>query len=66
MKSKRTTKPAKAEQGLLMDMARTIGSTLGTLAAKTGASPRHAAVPVLAKKKRAARAGNRKTRRARA
>jgi hypothetical protein len=35
MKTKPVRKPAKVHEGLLLDMARTIGSTLGTLAAKT-------------------------------
>jgi hypothetical protein len=35
MKSKRTRKSTSAEPGLLMNVARTIGSTLGTLAART-------------------------------
>ncbi len=36
MKTKPVRKPAKVRKGILIDMARTIGSTLGTLAAKTG------------------------------
>ncbi len=41
MKSKRMRKPVKIEQGLLLDVARTIGSTLGTLAAKTDLATKH-------------------------
>ena len=40
-KSKHSSKSAKHEQGLLLDVARTIGSTLGTLAAKTGSASKH-------------------------
>jgi hypothetical protein len=36
MKSKRNKSSAKSQQGILIDVARTIGTTLGTLAAKTG------------------------------
>ncbi|HLJ15643.1 MAG TPA: hypothetical protein VKV15_14175 [Bryobacteraceae bacterium] len=35
MKTKPVRKPAKVHEGVLVDMARTIGTTLGTLAAKT-------------------------------
>jgi hypothetical protein len=35
MKTKPVRKPAKVHEGILVDMARTIGSTLGTLAART-------------------------------
>lgn len=35
MKSKRTRKSTKGKQSLLVNVARTIGSTLGTLAART-------------------------------
>jgi hypothetical protein len=36
MKSKQNKNSAKSQQSLLLNVARTIGSTLGTLAAKTG------------------------------
>jgi hypothetical protein len=35
MESRRVTKAAKKDKGLLISFARTIGSTLGTMAAKT-------------------------------
>jgi hypothetical protein len=50
MKSKRVGKSAKAEQGLLLSVARTIGSTLGTLAAKTGGESKHSIRPARVKK----------------
>jgi hypothetical protein len=52
MKSKHATKPAKSEQGLLLNVARTIGSTLGTLAAKTGGVTKRSSLPARAKKTR--------------
>jgi hypothetical protein len=64
MKTKRTGKPAKVEHGLLLDMARTIGSTLGSLAAKTGAPSRLAASPARVKRKTTTRARTRKKRKA--
>jgi hypothetical protein len=50
MKAKRTRKIAEREQGLLLNVARSIGSTLGSLAARTGAVPEQAARPTRAKK----------------
>ena len=41
MKSKRRSKSATAKQGLLLDVARTIGSTLGNLAAKAEPAMKH-------------------------
>jgi hypothetical protein len=35
MENRRVLKPAKKSKGLLMSLAQTIGSTLGTVAAKT-------------------------------
>lgn len=52
MKSKRTSKSALAEQGLLLNVARTIGSTLGTLAAKTEFATKHSTRPVSGRKLR--------------
>jgi hypothetical protein len=52
MKSNRVRKTAKTQQGLLLDVARTIGSTLGTLAAKTGGAPKHPNRHVVSKKAR--------------
>lgn len=63
MKSKLATKPAKSEQGLLLNVACTIGSTLGTLAAKTGGVTKRSAIPTRAKKTRSKKAGNGQKRR---
>ena len=52
MKSNHVKKSAESEQGLLLNVARTIGSTLGTLAAKTGSISKQSARPVRAKKTR--------------
>lgn len=49
-KSKHRSKSAKPEQGLLLNVARTIGSTLGTLAAKTGTASNHTTRNAPAKK----------------
>ena len=61
MKSNRAGKSAKAQHGLLLNVARSIGSTLGTLAAKTGIGGE--AVPLAAPcakkiRSKAAKAGN--------
>jgi hypothetical protein len=50
MKSKHMNKSIEPEQGILLNVARTIGSTLGTLAAKTGGISKQATPPVRAKK----------------
>jgi hypothetical protein len=50
MKSKRMKKSAQPEQGVLLNVARTIGSTLGTLAAKTGSVSKQATRPRRTKK----------------
>jgi hypothetical protein len=54
MKSK-PEKSAEVQQGLLVNVARTIGSTLGALAAKTGSVPSRHVRPRLVKKKRRAK-----------
>jgi hypothetical protein len=41
LNSKRTRKSSKTEQSLIMNVARAIGSTFETLAAKTGAVTKH-------------------------
>jgi hypothetical protein len=64
MKSNRTTKSAKTEPGLLLNVARTIGSTLGTLAAKTDGRSKHSRRAVVAKKTRSNKIEARKRRRA--
>jgi hypothetical protein len=61
-KSKHSSKSAKPEQGLLLNVARTIGSTLGTLAAKTGSVSKQATRPVRVKKSRS-KAGKTRNRR---
>ena len=50
MKAKRTRKVAEREQGLLLNVARSIGSTLGSLAARTSAAPERVAQPARGKK----------------
>jgi hypothetical protein len=50
MKSNRGRKAAKAQHGLLLDVARSIGSTLGTIAAKTGATSKPSTRRAVAKK----------------
>jgi hypothetical protein len=52
MKSNRAGKAAKAQHGLLLNMARSIGSTLGTIAAKTGAASKPSMRRAVAKKVR--------------
>jgi hypothetical protein len=52
MKSNRVRKTAKTQQGLLLDVARSIGSTLGTLAARTGGVSKHRTRHVVSKKAR--------------
>ena len=52
MKTNRPGKAAKAQHGILLDVARSIGSTLGTIAAKTGAVSKPSARRALAKKVR--------------
>jgi hypothetical protein len=52
MKSKHMNQSAEPEQGLFINVARTIGSTLGTLAAKTGSVSKQSARPAPAKKTR--------------
>jgi hypothetical protein len=64
MKSNRAHKAAKTQRGLLLDVARTIGSTLGTLAAKTGGVSKHPTRQVLRKKTRTKPVKNRKRRNA--
>lgn len=49
MKSKRRSKSATPKQGLLLNVARTIGSTLGNLAAKAEPATKHPTRPVRAK-----------------
>ena len=61
-KSKHSSKSAKPEQGLLLNVGRTIGSTLGTLAAKTGSASKIATRSVRVKKSRS-KAGKTRTRR---
>ena len=61
-KSKHSSKSTKHDQGLLLDVARTIGSTLGTLAAKTGSASKQATRPVRVKKSRS-KAGKTRNRR---
>ena len=55
MKSKRRSKSAPAKQGLLLDVARTIGSTLGTLAAKADPAVKHPPSALRMKKTRSTR-----------
>jgi hypothetical protein len=62
MKSNRANKAAKTQRGLLLDVARTIGSTLGTLAAKTGRVSKHPTRHVLASKTRTKPVKSRKRR----
>ena len=50
MRSKRSSKPGSAKQGFLLNVARTIGSTLGTLAAKTEPLTEHFDRPAPRKK----------------
>lgn len=50
MKSKRAGKSAKTQHGLLLNVARSIGSTLGTIAAKTGAASKPSTRRAVAKK----------------
>jgi hypothetical protein len=52
MKAKRTGKSAKTEQGILLNVARTIGATLGTLAARAGGESKRSTRPVPVKKSR--------------
>jgi hypothetical protein len=53
MRSKRSSgKPANSKKGFLLNVARTIGSTLGTLAAKTEPVLEHLERPVPRKKVR--------------
>jgi hypothetical protein len=64
MKSKHATKPAQAEQGALLNIARTIGSTLGTIAAKTGNLSERPSRPVQRKKTKRPAGKTRKSRKA--
>jgi len=57
-------KSAEPEQGLLLSVARTIGSTLGTLAAKSGSISMQVTRPVRAKKTRSKAAKTRNRRKA--
>jgi hypothetical protein len=50
MKSNRAGKASKAQHGLLLNVARSIGSTLGTIAAKTGAASKPSTRRAVAKK----------------
>jgi hypothetical protein len=50
MKSNRAGKTAKAQHGLLLNVARSIGSTLGTIAAKTGSASKPSTRRAVAKK----------------
>lgn len=50
MKSNRAGKASKTQHGLLLDVARSIGSTLGTIAAKTGAATKPSTRRALARK----------------
>jgi len=52
MKTNRTAKQAKPERELLLNVARTIGSTLGKVAAKTGVVTKPSARHARAKKAR--------------
>lgn len=63
-KSKRGSKSEKSDQGLLVNVARTIGSTLGTLAARTGNASKQGARPIRAKKTRSKRGKTRNRRKA--
>ena len=63
MKSKQLSKPSKTQQNLLTSIARTIGSTLGTLAAKGAESKRAATRPVGIKKTRSKAANNKRRKR---
>ena len=62
MKSNRASKVAKTQQGLLLNVARSIGSTLGTIAAKTGGVSKNSNRHAIAKKTRSKAAKTRKKR----